>query len=82
MSLERSRSSPAWKKGMPWPRVDEAHGQDLPARARGDAVAEAGLQLHRVEEVLVVVNGAVVDGFDRRLGVAGGLAVVVDLRLR
>ena len=82
MSLERSRSSPPWKNGTPCAEGDDAHGQDLAARARGDVVGFGGLDLHGVEEGLVVVDGAVVDVFDRGGGVAGGLAAVDDLRSR
>ena len=62
------------------PQRHQAHGHHLSARTRGDAVSEAGLQLHRVEEVLVVVDRAVVHRLDRTLGVSGWLAVVVHLR--
>ena len=39
----------------------------------------AGLQLHRIEQVLVIVDRAVVDRLNRRFGVAGRLSVVVHL---
>jgi hypothetical protein len=66
------------EEGNAFAERDERHAHDLAAGARGDGVIEGGLQLHGVEEVLIVVDGAVVDGFDGGFGVSGGLAVVVD----
>ena len=48
--------------------------------AGGDAVAEAGLQLHRVEKILIIMYRAVIHRLDRGCRVSRRLTVVIHLR--